>query len=52
MLAPVTESRVRIDLTAVVVAVDAGQPYVLTVDTAEQPGIALPSGPLVLGHRT
>ena len=34
------------------VAVDAGQPYVLTVDTAEPPGIALPSGPLVSGHRT
>ncbi len=46
------ESRVRIDLTAVVVAVDAGQPYVLTVDTAEAPGIALPSGPLVAGQRT
>lgn len=46
------ESRVRIDLTAVVVAVDAGQPYVLTVDTDDAPGIALPSGPLVPGHRT
>jgi len=46
------ESRVRVDLTAVVVAVDAGQPYVLTVDTAEPPGIAVPSGPLVSGHRT
>jgi len=43
---------VRIDLTAVVVAVDEGQPYVLTVDTADAPGVALPSGPLVSGHRT
>lgn len=46
------ESRVRVDLTAVVVAVDAGQPYVLTVDTDAPHGVALPSGPLVPGHRT
>ncbi len=46
------ESRVRIDLTAVVVAVNEGHPYVLTVDTLAPPGIALPSGPLVSGHRT
>ncbi|MCA8929974.1 MAG: hypothetical protein KDC18_18085, partial [Alphaproteobacteria bacterium] len=52
MSAIATESRVRIDLIAVVVAVDGGQPYVLTVDTDEAPGVALPSGPLVAGHRT
>lgn len=46
------ESRVRIDLTAFVVAVDEGQPYVLTVDSPVAPGTALPSGPLVPGHRT
>ena len=46
------ESRVRVDLTAAVVAVDAGQPYLLTVDTAAPPGTALPAGPLVPGHRT
>ncbi len=46
------ESRVRIDLTAVVVAVDEGQPYVLNVDTPATPGTALPAGPLVSGHRT
>lgn len=46
------ESRVRVDLTAAVVAVDSGNPYVLTVDTTQQPGTALPSGPLVSGHRT
>lgn len=46
------ESRVRVDLTAAVVAVDSGNPYVLTVETAATPGTALPSGPLVSGHRT
>jgi hypothetical protein len=49
---PSEESRVRVDLTAVIVAVNSGVPYVLSVDTAEAPGIGLPSGPLVSGHRT
>lgn len=46
------ETLVRVDLTAVIVAVDSGSPYVLTVESPEAAGIALPSGPLVPGHRT
>ncbi len=46
------ESRVRVDLTAVVVAMRAGEPHVLTVAAAEAPGVALPAGPLQSGHRT
>jgi len=46
------ESRVRIDLTAVVVAMRAGEPHVLTVKTPEPPGVGLPSGPFQSGHRT
>jgi len=46
------ESRVRIDLTAVVVAMRAGEPHVLTVAIPDPPGVALPSGPLQSGHET
>ena len=46
------ESRVRVDLTAVVIAVRDGHPQVLTVDRAVNPQISLPSGPLQPGHRS
>ena len=46
------ESRVRVDLTAVVVAVRAGDPYVLTVARDRAAPIGLPSGPLEPSHRT
>ncbi|WP_018699263.1 NUDIX hydrolase [Amorphus coralli] len=46
------ESRVRVDLTAVVVAVRAGDPVVLTVSRSADAPVALPSGPLESAHRT
>ncbi|MPZ12416.1 MAG: hypothetical protein GEU89_19720 [Kiloniellaceae bacterium] len=46
------ESRVRVDLTAVVIAVREGTPCVLTVEASAQPAIALPSGPLEPGHQS
>ncbi|MEO1016993.1 MAG: hypothetical protein AAFY56_04790 [Pseudomonadota bacterium] len=46
------ESRVRVDLTAVVIAVREGDPHVLTVDRLDEAAIALPSGPLQQGHRS
>lgn len=49
---PQLESRVRIDLTAVVVAMRAGEPHVLTVAADARPGVRLPSGPFQSGHRT
>jgi len=45
-------SRVRVDLTAVVIAVRGGVPYVLTVDQATGPKVSLPSGPLEPGHHS
>src|SRR3546814_10400969 len=44
------ESRVRVDLTAVVIAVREGVPYILTVERSAQPKFSLPSGPLEPGH--
>ncbi|MDQ0314115.1 NUDIX hydrolase [Amorphus orientalis] len=44
------ESRVRVDLTAVVISVHERSPLVLTVEQAPAP--ALPSGPLRSEHRT
>src|SRR3546814_16947414 len=46
------ESRVRVDLTAVVIAVREGVPYVLTVVRSVQPKFSLPSGPLDPGHHS
>src|SRR3546814_8078204 len=46
------ESRVRVDLTAVVIAVREGVPYVLTVERSVQPKFSLPSGPLEPGHHS
>src|SRR3546814_20305678 len=40
------ESRVRVDLTAVVIAVREGVPYILTVERSAPPKLSLPSGPL------
>lgn len=45
-------SRVRVDLTAVVVAVRSGVPYVLTVEQEAGPKISLPSDPLEPGHHS
>lgn len=44
------ESRVRVDLTAVVISVDDRAPHVLTVE--QEPRPALPYGPLRSDHRT
>lgn len=49
---PHLESRVRVDLTAVVVAMRAGEPHILTVAADAPPGVGLPSGPFQSGHRT
>lgn len=46
------ESRVRVDLTAVVIAMQGGEPNVLTVERSGRSTIALPSGPLQPGHRS
>lgn len=46
------ESRVRVELTAVVIAMYGGHPHVLTVERPARPGISLPSGPLQPGHRS
>ncbi len=46
------DSRVRVDLIAVVIAVRGGEPHVLTVNRRGQPAVALPSGPLQPGHRS
>src|SRR3546814_5519463 len=46
------ESRVRVDLTAVVIAVREDVPYVLTVERSVQPKFSLPSGPLEPGHHS
>jgi hypothetical protein len=52
MTAESRDSRVRVDLTAVVIAVRGGDPYVLTVERPGRQGISLPSGPLQPGHRS
>ncbi len=46
------ESRVRVDLTAVVIAMRDGEPHVLTVANDGASGVALPFGPLQAGHPT
>lgn len=46
------DSRVRVDLAAVVVAMQAGEPCVLTVDATEGPRVGLPSGPFQSRHPT
>src|SRR3546814_1173845 len=46
------ESHVRVDLTAVVIAVREGVPYILTVERSAQPKFSLPSGPLEPGHHS
>lgn len=46
------DSRVRVDLTAVVVAMRDGEPAVLTVETPTAPGVGLPAGPLQSRHPT
>ena len=46
------DSRVRVDLAAVVVAMQAGEPAVLTVKTADGPRVGLPSGPFQSRHPT
>ena len=46
------DSRVRVELTAVVIAVRGGDPYVLTVERPGRRGVSLPSGPLQPGHRS
>ncbi len=48
----VQDSQVRVDLTAVVVAMRAGEPSVLTVETDAAPGLGLPAGPLQSRHPT
>lgn len=50
----VEDVRVRVDLTAVVIAVRGYVPHVLTVGSAAAPRapISLPSGPLQPGHRS
>lgn len=45
-------SYVGAELTAVVVAVRDGQPYVLTVESPDRAVAALPSGPLQSSHKT
>ena len=54
MINTIEDIRVRVDLTAVVIAVRGGIPYVLTVGSSAPPAspISLPSGPLQPGHRS
>jgi hypothetical protein len=47
-----TSDSVTVDLTAVIVAVTAGEPRILTVGGPGGPPEALPSGPLAREHRT
>ncbi|MEC9345932.1 MAG: hypothetical protein VYB54_06880 [Pseudomonadota bacterium] len=48
----ILESRLRVDLTAVVITVLDGEPLVLTVQRDDGKGVGLPSGPLQRGHRS
>jgi hypothetical protein len=54
MTGTVEDIRVRVDLTAVVIAVRSGVPYVLTVGNSASPPspLSLPSGPLQPGHQS
>lgn len=48
----ILESRLRVDLTAVVITILDGEPLVLTVQRDDGKGVGLPSGPLQRGHRS
>lgn len=52
MTTPKRASHVTAELTAVVIAVRDGDPYVLTVESPAGGATALPSGPLQPSHRT